>query len=55
MLTSQMNWERPFDSHQLGKNSNYKEGSDNEYVSVEEINLKSYAFNLHIVILPNLA
>lgn len=49
-----MNWEHPFDFYQLGENSSYKEGSGNEYASVEEMNLKPYVFILHIMILLNL-
>lgn len=49
-----MNWEHPFDSYQLGRNSSYKEGFDDDYVSMEEMNLKSYVFILYIMILLNL-
>lgn len=51
MITPQMNWEHLFDSYQSSKNSSYKENSDDEYDSVEEMNLKSYVFILHIMIL----
>ena len=53
MLTSQMNWEHPFDAYQLGEDSTYK-GSDNEYASPEEMNLNPYVFISHILIMLDL-
>ena len=53
MLTSQMNWEHPFDAYQLREDSTYK-GSDNEYASPEEMNLNPYVFIAHILIMLDL-
>lgn len=53
MLTPQMNWEHPFDPYQLGEDSSYK-GSDNEYASVEGMNLNPYVFISHTVIILGL-
>ena len=48
-----MNWEHPFDPYQLGEDSSYK-GSDNEYASVEGMNLNPYVFISHTVIILGL-